>query len=169
VEYRAEPLPSRATGSLRLGFPGAEAGGPVALLSLKDAGDMRFSRSSRNLGRDRFFASEGVDPEAVLGLELAHSRRVIAPASAEEHRGLMEEAASGVGADGILLPSRSGLVATVTIADCMPIWILDRGSGAFGVLHSGWRGTGILEAAATLLASRYGARPEDLRSSSAPR
>ena len=32
----------------------------------------------------------------------------------------------------------------------MPIWILDRGSGAYGILHSGWRGTGILSCRHTL-------------------
>ena len=58
--------------------------------------------------------------------------------------------------------SDPGLAAAVTVADCMPIWMLDRGSGAFGILHSGWRGTGILAAAVRGMAERFGSRPSTI-------
>jgi polyphenol oxidase len=51
------------------------------------------------------------------------------------------------------------LAAAVTVADCMPIWLLDRRSGAFGILHSGWRGTGILGVAMRAIARRFGSDP----------
>ena len=123
---------------------------------------MRYSTSSANPNRERFFRAASVDPARVLGVELMHTRRVLAPASAVEHRLLEAEAASEGGADGIVLPPGSGLWASVTVADCMPIWILDRASGACGILHSGWKGTGILEAGVGLMAERFGARPADL-------
>jgi hypothetical protein len=29
------------------------------------------------------------------------------------------------------------------VADCLPIFVYDRRGGAFALLHSGWKGTGI--------------------------
>ncbi len=52
----------------------------------------------------------------------------------------------------------------VTVADCVPIYLVAPAHGAIALLHSGWRGTaaGILQRGAALLAARTGARPEDL-------
>jgi len=162
MEYRAGRIPPDAGDALRFAFPGSSRGDPEALLSLRGAGDMRFRIDERNPNRDAFLRARGIDPEAVLGLELRHTRRVLAPGDAAEHRLLASRAALDGGADGIILPPGKGLWASITVADCMPIWLLDRSSGAFGVLHSGWKGTGILEAAARLLESRRGSRPSDL-------
>lgn len=59
-----------------------------------------------------------------------------------------KDLARGIGirlgdADGILVQD-DRWAPCVTVADCMPIWIWDRDQGWFGVLHSGWKGTGIL-------------------------
>jgi YfiH family protein len=157
MELLRATVPGDAAGSIRLRFPEAGPGAPEAILSLRSEGDMRFDRDTANPNRERFFRALGVDPAAVLGLELAHSRNVLFPADADDHLRLQDEAASAGGSDGILL-ARPGLFAAVTVADCMPIWILDRASGAFGVLHSGWKGTGILQTATRLLEERFGSR-----------
>lgn len=47
-------------------------------------------------------------------------------------------ASSGT-ADG-LLTDDAALVLSVKIADCAPIWIADRASSRFALLHAGWRG-----------------------------
>jgi copper oxidase (laccase) domain-containing protein len=171
-------IPEDALGFLELGFPqggtregrlqgGAQSGAqdradePRALLSLSGSGSMRYLEGIGNEVRDRFFRDAGLDPASVLGLTLVHSRNVLFPSCAGEHRRLAALASQDGGADGIVLRDRS-LVASVTVADCMPIWLLDRGSGAFGVLHSGWRGTGILGAAVSGLASRFGSDPGDM-------
>lgn len=91
-----------------------------------------------------------MDPEQSLAVKLAHSRRVVMPDGPEDCRGII--------ADGILA-KQAGASASVTVADCMPIWILDRSTGRFGVLHSGWAGTGILMDALDLLAGIPGHRP----------
>jgi hypothetical protein len=64
-------------------------------------------------------------------------------------------------ADGIVVRDRE-LVPSVTVADCMPIWIFHGRSGAFGVLHSGWKGTGILARAAEDFRLRLGAGAGEL-------
>lgn len=50
------------------------------------------------------------------------------------------------GVDGHATPA-AGLLLTVTVADCIPVYLLDPRRRAVALLHSGWRGTaaGILE------------------------
>ena len=142
-------------------FPGAEGPRrpePVGIASFAAAGDMRFADPRCAANRERFLRGAGLDPATVRGLELSHSRKVLFPSPDEDPLALARD--SG-GADGLVL-RESGLAASITVADCMPIWILDRGSGAFGVLHSGWRGTGILEAAVRGIQGRLGSKPSSI-------
>jgi polyphenol oxidase len=146
---------------------------PSALLSLASEGDMKYGDPLGERNRAAFLASAGADPGRALGISLAHSRNVLFPADADDHRALAAAAGAAgspegsvgidgaAGADGIVLRDPS-LVATITVADCMPIWLLDRESGAFGVLHSGWKGTGILAQAALGLARRWGTRASSI-------
>ena len=137
---------------------GLDGRGPAAYLSLRSEGDMRYVRGGTNPNRERFFAGLGLDPASVLGLELSHSRGVAFPLEGAV-RAEAEPFAAGPGqCDGILLRDPA-YAASVTVADCMPIWLHDRASGAFGVLHSGWKGTGILERALAALRERYGSGP----------
>lgn len=165
MELTRTTLPESAGPGLTFRFPpaaGEGKGEPRALLSLRSDGDMRYAGEARNANREAFFRRVGVAPERVLGIALAHSRAVLIGADEAEHRALLEEAQrQRGGADGLLSLDRR-LVPTITAADCMPIWILDRASGAFGVLHSGWRGTGILQAAVEGLGRRFGSSPSDI-------
>jgi copper oxidase (laccase) domain-containing protein len=77
-----------------------------------------------------------------------------------------------VAADGLpVVPGVDGLVTVVAgevlavyVADCGPLWLADRGSGAVGVLHSGRKGTeeNILGEAVRVMGERFGTRPADL-------
>ena len=68
-----------------------------------------------------------------------------------------------VGVDGLTTIS-PGQVLGIYVADCAPIWLADRRSGAIGLLHSGRKGTelGILRAGLEQMAESYGTRPEDV-------
>jgi polyphenol oxidase len=159
VKLRRAIVPAAAKDYLAVAFPGpAAAGESLALLSFASRGDMKFGVLACAPNRERFLRDVGVDPEEARGIELSHTRNVIAPARDDDPAALARDAG---GADGILLDDPR-LAATVTVADCMPIWILDRGSGTFGVLHSGWRGTGILANAVDFLVRRRGAKPSSI-------
>lgn len=141
---------------------------PSAFLSPRAAGDMRYRASGSGGNRERFLSGLGLGEESVLGVDLAHSRRVLVRTDAGERLfdGAAEIGSPGHGPehldsgyDGILLRG-SGLAASVTVADCMPIYVCDFASGAFGVLHSGWKGTGILATAVSALAAVAGSPPE---------
>ena len=62
--------------------------------------------------------------------------------------------------DGIITTSGT-LVPVVTVADCLPIYLYDKKTGCRGVVHSGWKGTGIIAAALELAGQHYGAKVSD--------
>lgn len=135
-------------------FPGCARGSaPAAGLTLAAAGPMKIVRDGEN--RARVFGSLGVDPGAVISAAQIHSRVVHAVESAASWSGHPE-------GDGVVTRNAS-LVPCVTVADCMPVYLYDPVSLCFGVLHSGWRGTGIIGTALDLACAEWGSRPEDFR------
>jgi copper oxidase (laccase) domain-containing protein len=82
--------------------------------------------------------------------------------------GVSQETASDglpmvAGVDGLLTIER-GVVLAIYVADCGPIWLADRKTGAIGLLHSGKKGTerNILERAAEMMTKNFGTRRKDL-------
>ncbi len=67
------------------------------------------------------------------------------------------------GRDGHLTCS-DGVLLTVTVADCVPLFLADPRSGALALLHAGWRGTaaGILERGVEQLLDLAGGAVENL-------
>lgn len=57
-----------------------------------------------------------------------------------------------------------GVLLTLTVADCVPIYLVDRGGRGLGLLHAGWKGIagGMLEAGVKVLTERTGAEAGDL-------
>jgi hypothetical protein len=132
---------------------------PRAILSLKDAGDMAYKPKSESPSRLAFFSRFGIEPARIAGIELKHSRNVAFAESKEElsHACMVNRD----GFDGIVT-TNPWLVPSITVADCMPIWLFCKECGAFGVLHSGWKGTGILKNAVDGMTSRYRCKPNDI-------
>ncbi|MEZ4584957.1 MAG: polyphenol oxidase family protein [Gemmatimonadales bacterium] len=61
--------------------------------------------------------------------------------------------------------STPGLMMAISLADCIPIYLVDPIRRAAALLHAGWRGTagGILEEGVRILVSEARSRPGDLR------
>jgi len=60
--------------------------------------------------------------------------------------------------------SQRGVLLTVTVADCIPVYLAAPQAGATALLHAGWRGTaaGVLARGVETLTRRSGAKPSDL-------
>jgi len=58
------------------------------------------------------------------------------------------------GFDGHLTATQ-GLLLAVTVADCVPVYLAERGRRAWGILHAGWRGiaAGVVEAGISRLSA----------------
>jgi hypothetical protein len=71
------------------------------------------------------------------------------------------EALAGIEADG-LITNRGDAILAVSVADCLPIYMVDGEHRAFALLHSGWRGTGIVARALERMEREYGSRPSQI-------
>ena len=151
----------------------ALADGPMCGMSLRAAGSMRFRWNEENPVRDAFFkelcqtAGEGKGavnvPVSVsvpvhipvympVPVQLEHTHIVFAVDGPQDTRGKI--------GDGIITQNYA-LIPTVTVADCVPIYLWDSKKRVFGIVHSGWKGTGIAADAIKLAGERYGSRPQD--------
>jgi YfiH family protein len=138
------------------------ASGLKGWISLKRAGDMGRSSHGSNPRRIRYLRSLGIRAERpVYSCRQVHSQRVVVVTDQET------ESVSEIEADG-LITNRRNAVLTVTVADCLPIYLVDREHRAFALLHSGWRGTGIVVQALKRMDEEYGSRPSTIEVSIGP-
>jgi hypothetical protein len=111
--------------------------------------------------RADFFRRLGWPEGKVFAVRQVHSRKVM---TVDNRR---PEELSGVEADG-LISGKGNSLLTVTVADCLPIFLADPVSGAFAVVHSGWRGTGIVREAITRMRVELGVEPSRLAAAIGP-
>ena len=64
----------------------------------------------------------------------------------------------------VLVSNAAGMAVAVRAADCVPLLLADRATGAVAAVHAGWRGTAARAATAAVdaLVSEFGAHPSDL-------
>lgn len=89
----------------------------------------------------------GVAPQRLRRVTQRHTRRVL----------VADSAAADTAADG-MIAGEPEEVLCVTIADCLPIFLIPRDRRFSALLHSGWRGTGIVDDAFACLKRRFGRR-----------
>jgi polyphenol oxidase len=130
-------------------------------ISLARAGDMALSRRFSHPFRARLLSDLGIPAERAFSVRQVHSQTVVVLKDEEP------EAVAAREADGMITRSPDA-VLTVTVADCLPIFLVDRASGAFALVHSGWKGTGIARKAVLALAETYGARAVDISAAIGP-
>ncbi|MDR2516231.1 MAG: polyphenol oxidase family protein [Spirochaetaceae bacterium] len=119
------------------------------------AGSMHHTKGKPGPAREAMLHSLGAvygfDPARTFALTQIHSRDIRAVDRAAPN--------TGEAADGMITIDRA-VTLTVTVADCLPVFLYDTQSGARALLHSGWRGTGIVLRALEMMAAAWGTRPE---------
>jgi YfiH family protein len=115
-----------------------------------------------NKNRDAFFRSQRIPPEKAYGVYQVHSRNVYTLGKPDSRHApavsLPPPETFAREGDGIV-SFCSAVYCAVTIADCLPIFLLDIENGFFAILHSGWKGTGIVLNALEIM-QREGSRSE---------
>lgn len=126
------------------------------------ASSMRFRWNEQNISRNillqEILENHGNNNDSstkyqVVPLELIHSKTVLkVETSSETHKKQ---------GDGIITANKN-LVPVITVADCVPIYLYDPVANCFGVVHSGWKGTGIIINAITSAIENFGSRKENI-------
>jgi len=108
----------------------------ILSLSAKKDGPMKyFDESARDKGvsknREIFLNKLGVDAKKVVSAGLVHGNNI-------EIVGKENGGEKIVGTDG-LLTGEKNLFLSITVADCLPIFIYDPENQVIGLIHGGWR------------------------------
>lgn len=109
----------------------------------------------------------GFSPEAAVLTSQTHSDIVRAVTHADWGAGLQEPKLPPCDA---LITAEPETALVVFTADCTPILLYDRVSGAVGAVHAGWRGTAADIAGKTVRAmcARFGSRPQEIAAAIGP-
>lgn len=112
----------------------------LAVMSERKDGSMKlFSDSDLNLeNREIFFSKVGISKNKIVAAEIVHGTKVaIVDNSSPDFI---------LGADG-LITKDANIFLSVTVADCIPIYLYESRQNIIGVIHCGWRGIvdGIIE------------------------
>jgi purine-nucleoside/S-methyl-5'-thioadenosine phosphorylase / adenosine deaminase len=134
---------------LRFSFPEGD-GAPFMALSLAAAGNMSWKDPEGQANRRHYYRRLGLRGRVHAQYQ-DHTRKVAETGTASLRTPPVQRG------DGLIL-ANDGDFLSVTAADCMPVWIWNRETGRIALLHSGWKGTGILADALDLMKSPGGAR-----------
>lgn len=129
--------------------------GAVWGMTLKALGSMRFRWAEHNQNRVDVLEhiAGAFGNKCIVPVELDHTK-IVYPIQSEK------DTDQKIG-DG-LITVNSELMPVVTVADCMPIFLFEQETGFFGVVHSGWKGTGIVSEAVNLAVKHYGAKVQNI-------
>lgn len=144
-------------------FPFYMNGQPIPLdfascaMTLRFAKSMRFKNNEINSNRNLVFSEILKNESDYFGkefasLELIHSKKVFC---INEISKLHKKTG-----DGIITKNKK-IIPGITVADCMPIFFCNFKENIFGIVHSGWKGTGIIEVAIKKACKKYNANVKD--------
>jgi purine-nucleoside/S-methyl-5'-thioadenosine phosphorylase / adenosine deaminase len=106
-------------------------------------------------------AAVDVDPGDLVRVHQVHGASVVVV----RRRGSAQSLPGpGLPDADILITQDPAVALAIQMADCVPILIADRKTGAVAAAHAGWRGlaAGVPTAAVDALEREFGTRPEDL-------
>jgi YfiH family protein len=103
-------------------------------------------------GKEKAFLSRIAHQSEVVSIRQVHSTDVLAVQGPGDYCG-----------DG-LLTDRPGIWLTISVADCLPVYIYDPEKAIIGIIHAGKKGTKarILESALLSLRQRFDSKPENI-------
>ena len=105
--------------------------------------------------RGRFFTRLGLDVDNVVAAGLIHSNKVAT---------VKDVAVRVIAETDALVTDQQGVVLSLTVADCVPVYFCDPKRPAVGLAHAGWKGVvgDIAGEVVAKMAAEFGSRPEDI-------
>jgi polyphenol oxidase len=103
--------------------------------------------------RRRFFGALDIRLEDIATMQQVHGNTVVR----------VDRSGSNPSCDA-MITNRPGVYLCVTIADCVPVFVLDCSVNALAVIHAGWRGSAarIVSTAVEALQREFGAKPDQM-------
>lgn len=123
---------------------------PDMILSTLRAGDMSLQDTGGGQNRKKFFDLLGIDRERIAAVRQVHSQHVCITGRTRTF-----DYPEGDG----LVTADEDTVLSITVADCVPIFLFSKKEKIFALLHSGWKGTGIALNALDVLDTEYAVSP----------
>lgn len=119
--------------------------------------------------RRALFTAYALELEDSVWCRQVHKDRVRLVDHADTGAGALEEKTIIADTDA-LVTATPGITLCVTLADCVPVVILDRRKPALGLAHAGWGGTVARIASQTVRAMReaFGSEPSELDAAIGP-
>jgi YfiH family protein len=128
-----------------------------AIITLKRAGDMGYDVKDTSQNRSALFNYLGMSAENIFTVNQGHTKDIIHLKEKQT-----PDVCDGRTADGFIT-ALCGPIMGITVADCVPILIFNNNGLLYSILHSGWKGTGIIENALEVFQEKYHIRPNSLR------
>lgn len=122
---------------------------PLCIITTAEAGSMGKNSSPEYKNRNKIMNLLGIDK--IVCLRQEHTDTVF------DSKEIDNDSITG---DGIITSEKK--VLAVTVADCLPIFLYDSKNSVYGIVHSGWKGTGIALNAVNKMAACYGTKPKDI-------
>ncbi len=86
-----------------------------------------------NLGnRKRFLEKKDINPDFLISAEIVHGNSIEIVSVKDSNKVI-------AGVDG-LLTNEKNIFLSVTVADCLPIFLYEPVKSVIGIIHAGWRG-----------------------------
>lgn len=124
----------------------------ITTISEKKDGPMKFSEKNR----EKFLEKLGIDNKLIVRAGLVHGNEIKIVSGRDAGRMMGKR-------DGLITADKN-LFLTITVADCLPIFLYDPEKGVVGLIHAGWRNLAkdILGVAIGKMIKNFGSLPEDI-------
>ncbi len=157
-------------------FPSLSGAGFVNAFSCRLHGESDIAEGTLNLAlhvgddpakvlrnRGLFAAALGVDARRFTTCQQVHGDKVAVVDTALVGAGALSLADTAAGTDA-LVTELPDVPLLLFFADCVPIMLADKRTGAIGLAHAGWRGTvaGIAAKTVQAMINAFGSRPQDI-------
>ena len=113
--------------------------------------------------KNKLYKTLNYNPTDIVYGEQIHSNQIELLENTKKYERCLDGTQAIKGVDGLIAKSNN-LILGGHFADCLPVFIFDRDTGYFALLHAGWQGTyyKILKKAINIFCNKLESRPKNI-------